>query len=130
MRRVSTALFMVAILLPTMVASGKPAHAFTVQDGGFADEGVLRAPPRSDRRRRIDVEERRGRGIGSAFRRAGASFGRGLLGFGSNIVRGRVVRAGKELGKGFVGTGKYTGIGVGRTGKRIGRGTKRVLRRG
>lgn len=127
MRRVLIALFALAFTVPTAVSSNSRAHALTVQDGGFKDEGVLRAPPRSDRRRRVEVDERRG--IGSAFREAGASFGRGLAGFGKNIVRGRVVRAGKELGKGLIGSGKHTGIGVGRTGKRIGRGTKRVFRR-
>ena len=130
MRRILIALFVVALVLPTIVVSSAPVHALTVQNGGFGDEGVLRAPPRNERRRRIEIGDRRGRGIGSAFRQAGASFGRGFVRFGSNIVRGRVVRAGKELGKGLIGTGKYTGIGVGRTGKRLGRGTKRVFRRG
>ena len=129
MRRVSIALLMVTILLLAIVACSGPASALTVQDGGLGEEGVLRAPPRSERRRRIAVDEPRGRGIGSAFRRAGASFGRGLIGFGRNIVRGRVVRAGKEAGKGLVSSGKYASLGVGRTGKRIGRGTKRIFRR-
>ena len=129
MRRVLSALFVGALLLPTITASGGSARALTMQNGGIGEEGVLRAPPRSERRRRTELGEPRGRGIGSAFRQAGASFGRGLVRFGGNIRRGRVVRAGKELGRGLVGTGKYTAVGVGRTGKKIGRGTKRVFRR-
>src|SRR4051812_5705702 len=79
---------------------------------------VLSAPPGA-RRRRWRSERRRRRGIRSAFNKAGKSAGRGGKRFGQNVARGRVVRGGKELGKGMGGFGKHTGKGVARTMRRV-----------
>lgn len=78
---------------------------------------VMRVPD-NGRRRRVRGERRRGRGIKSAFARAGRSAGRGGRRFGRNMARGRPVRAGKELGKGMGAFGKHTGKGVARSVRR------------
>ena len=75
--------------------------------------------PDDGRRRRIRPDRPRGRGIKSAFSRAGRGAGRGGKRFGRNMAKGRPVRAGKELGKGMGTFGKYTGKGVARTAKRV-----------
>lgn len=86
---------------------------------GQDERRVLRVPNDGQRRRRIRPEGRRGRGIKSAFGRAGRGAGRGGKRFGQNMAKGRPVRAGKELGKGMGTFGKYTGKGVARTAKRV-----------
>ena len=95
----------------------------TARARAFQDEPqqrrVLTVPDNGQRRRRIQPDRPRGRGIKSAFARAGRGAGRGGKRFGQNMARGRPVRAGKELGKGMGTFGKYTGKGVARTAKRV-----------
>ncbi|HMW01332.1 MAG TPA: hypothetical protein PLL06_07690 [Acidobacteriota bacterium] len=55
------------------------------------------------------------RGIKSEFGESGRSAGRGGKGLGKNIAKGRVLRAGKEFGKGMGGFGKHLGKGVGKS---------------
>ena len=74
--------------------------------------------PQTGRRRRVRGDTRQGRGIRSAFKKAGKGAGRGGKRFGQNMAKGRPVRAGKELGKGMGTFGKHTGKGVARTMKR------------
>lgn len=118
-----------------LVPGASPGHGIawathTAQDQPQPERRVLPGPA-TTRKRRVRPERPRSRGIGSAFSQAGKSAGRGGARFGKNIARGRVLRAGKELGKGMGGFGKHTGIGMGRVGKRtgqtVGRATKRAF---
>jgi hypothetical protein len=74
-------------------------------------------------------DRRRSKSIGSAFKRAGLSAGRGGKLFGKNIAKGKPIVAGREFGKGMGGFGKHSGKGFGRTGKKIGKSVKRVFTR-
>ena len=94
------------------------ASARAVQDEP-QQRRVLTVPDDGRRRRRVRPDRPRGRGIKSAFARAGRGAGRGGKRFGQNMAKGRPVRAGKELGKGMGTFGKYTGKGVARTAKRV-----------
>lgn len=98
-------------------ASARTSRTLVGQD----DQGrrVLRTP-HSGRRRHVREEfrRRRGRGIKSAFARAGRGAGRGGKRFGQNMARGRPVRAGRELGRGMGTFGKHTGKGVARSVRR------------
>lgn len=80
---------------------------------------VLTIPNNGQRRRRTGYDRKKGRGIKSAFGKAGRGAGRGGKRFGQNMAKGRPVRAGKELGKGMGRFGKYTDKGVARTAKRV-----------
>lgn len=85
------------------------------------DQGrrVMRVEGNGRRRRvRGEFRRRKGRGIKSAFARAGRGAGRGGKRFGQNMARGRPVRAGKELGKGMGTFGKHTGKGIARSVRR------------
>lgn len=86
------------------------------------DQGrrVMRVEGNGRRRRRVrgEFRRRKGRGIKSAFARAGRGAGRGGKRFGQNMARGRPVRAGKELGKGMGTFGKHTGKGIARSVRR------------
>lgn len=93
-----------------------PAGARLGQDEGQRPR-VMTVP--TGRRRRIRRDRGRHRGIRSAFKKAGKSAGRGGRRFGTNMARGRPVRAGKEFGKGMGGFGKHTGKGIGRTMRRV-----------
>ncbi|HEX8845260.1 MAG TPA: hypothetical protein VF791_11480 [Pyrinomonadaceae bacterium] len=93
------------------------AHALALRDQD--SPRVLEMPQGVRRRRRARVDRRRRRGIRSAFKRAGKSAGRGGKRFGQNVARGRVVRGGREFGKGMGGFGKHTGKGVKRTMQRV-----------
>lgn len=120
MRRFLLSLSAILLALPCFYTGYSPqafaAGAF--QDG--QDERRVLTVPDNGRRRRVRPEgRRRGRGIKSAFARAGRGAGRGGKRFGQNIAKGRPVRAGKELGKGMGTFGKYTGKGVARTAKRV-----------
>jgi hypothetical protein len=118
MRRVFLLLLGLVLAWPLAFAAYNPvAGARALQDG--QDERRVLRVPSDGRRRRIRPEGRRGRGIKSAFARAGRGAGRGGKRFGKNMARGRPVRAGKELGKGMGTFGKYTGKGVARTAKRV-----------
>jgi hypothetical protein len=81
------------------------------------------------RRRKVRGDRRRSRGIGGAYASAGKGAARGAKGFASNISRGRVLRAGKELGKGMGEFGKQTGIGTARVGKKVGKTTGSAVKR-
>lgn len=125
MRKFHTAILTFALVLPVAGhVLNLSVGARTLQNEGTADQRVLRVP--GTRQRRVRSDRRRGPGIGSAYAEAGRSAGRGGAGFGKNIAQGRVVRAGKEFGKGMGGFGKHTGIGTARVGKRIGTGTAKV----
>ena len=111
-----------ALLVLTFITSGgvgplaARARAFTAAQ----DEGPrVLTPPQGTRRRRWRSEGRRHRGIRSSFKRAGKSAGRGGKRLGQNVARGRVLRGGKEFGKGMGGFGKHTGKGVSRTMRRV-----------
>ena len=88
---------------------------------------VLTSPDVRARRGRGDRP--RGRGIGSAYTRAGRSAARGAKGLAKNVARGRVVRGGKEFGKGMGGFGKQTGIGTARVGKKVGKSILKIVKR-
>jgi len=118
MRRVFLLLSAVFLAMPfAYTGQGLTAYGRAFQEG--QDERRVLNVPDNGRRRRVRSERRRGRGIRSAFARAGRGAGRGGKRFGQNIAKGRPVRAGKELGRGMGTFGKYTGKGVGRTAKRV-----------
>jgi hypothetical protein len=116
MRKILTSLFALMIALPLVQTT-----RFTTAYGGALQEQqerrVLTVPGK--RRRRVRRDSPRGRGIGSAFKKAGKGAGRGGKRFGQNIARGRPIRAGKEMGKGMGTFGKNVGKGMARVGKRI-----------
>ena len=119
MRKLLPALFVLLLITTFNVASftveARAAVAALAQEEG---PRVLSAP-QGTRRRRWRSERRRRRGIRSAFKRAGKSAGRGGKRLGQNVARGRVVRGGREFGKGMGGFGKHTGKGIGRTMRRV-----------
>ena len=119
MRRVF--LFLTALLLasPFAYTAYSPHAVASALQEGQDERRVLRVPEDGRRRRVRPERRRRGRGIKSAFGRAGRGAGRGGKRFGQNMAKGRPVRAGKELGKGMGTFGKYTGKGVARTAKRV-----------
>lgn len=117
MRKIMTAFFALTICVPFIAASlGAPAYGIALQD---QQERRVLTVSGNNRRRRIRGDRPRGRGIGSAFKKAGKGAGRGGKRFGQNIARGRPVRAGKEFGKGMGSFGKNVGKGMARVGKRI-----------
>jgi len=114
-------IFLFALMLVLQLSSAgfeRTASARALQDSEGQQRRVLRLPD-NGRRRRVGYDRPRGRGIKSAFARAGRGAGRGGKRFGQNMAKGRPVRAGKELGKGMGTFGKYTGKGVARTAKRV-----------
>ena len=112
------ALLALALQPPVVVTAAAPTDA-------AGDNTALVSQARDGRGRR--GYRRRGRGIGTAYRRAGVSAARGGARFGKNMVRGRPVRASKSLGKGAGGFGKHTGVGTARVGKKLGRGVKKIF---
>jgi hypothetical protein len=117
MRRAFLLLSAILFAMPFIqAAGGGTVYGRALQDGQ-GERRVLNVPD-NGRRRRVRSERRRGRGIRSAFARAGRGAGRGGKRFGQNMAKGRPVRAGKELGRGMGTFGKYTGKGVARTVKR------------
>ena len=118
MRKFSFALF--ALMLAAPVAFHTPTtlarSAAVVQE---QESPRVLTPPHRTRKRRWRAEGRRHRGIRSAFKHAGKSAGRGGKRLGQNVARGRVLRGGKEFGKGMGGFGKHTGKGVSRTMRRV-----------
>ncbi len=127
MRRFFVFLLLAVMCLPATFATAKPfgLAPTAMQDGDSQERRTLNVPRR--RRRRVRGEGRRGRGIGSAYSRAGRSAARGASGFGRNIARGKPIVAGRRLGRGMGGFGKHTGIGTARVGKKVGRTTRRVF---
>ncbi len=120
MRSFITILLSVLLALPLVTSATAQArldaHAGHAQDND-QERRVMRVP--GNRRRRVRRDRRHRRGIGSAFKKAGLSAGRGGRRFGQNMAQGRPVRAGKHLGKGLGGFGKHTGKGIGRTMRRV-----------
>ena len=108
--------FLLAIQIP---GAGLQTTACAFQTDEPQQRRVLTIPDDGQRRRRIQPDRPRGRGIKSAFGKAGRGAGRGGKRFGQNMAKGRPIRAGKELGKGMGTFGKYTGKGVARTAKRV-----------
>lgn len=118
MRKFPFALFALMLVAPFVVHTPAAAAHFAVAAQEQESPRVL-TPPHGTRRRRWRAEGRRRRGIRSAFKRAGKSAGRGGKRLGQNVARGRVLRGGKEFGKGMGGFGKHTGKGVARTMRRV-----------
>ena len=81
------------------------------------------------RRRHVRGDRRRSKSIGSAYSKAGKGAARGAKGLARNIRHGRVVRGGKEFGKGMGEFGKQTGIGTARVGKKVGKTTGNAIKR-
>ena len=111
-----------ALLVLTFVTSGVigPLAARALAFVSAQDDGPrVLTTPQGTRKRRWRYEGRRHRGIRSSFKRAGKSAGRGGKRLGQNVARGRVLRGGKEFGKGMGGFGKHTGKGVARTMRRV-----------
>jgi hypothetical protein len=119
MRRLFVIVSALLFVLP-FAGPGTSARASLARQSSSQEERrVLRVPDNGRRRRvRSEYRRRRGRGIKSAFARAGRGAGRGGKRFGQNMARGRPVRAGKELGKGMGTFGKHTGKGVARSVRR------------
>lgn len=118
MRRLFVIVFALSFVLP-LTERDTNARATLIRELSSQDRRVMRVPDEGRRRRvRADYRRRRGRGIKSAFARAGRGAGRGGKRFGQNMAKGRPVRAGKELGKGMGTFGKYTGKGVARSVRR------------
>ena len=116
MRKFLPVFYALLLLAPFNVASLTiEAHAAVAPQEG---PRVLPAP-QGTRRRRWRNEGRRRRGIRSAFKHAGKSAGRGGKRLGQNVARGRVLRGGREFGKGMGGFGKHTGKGISRTMRRV-----------
>ena len=122
MRLLMTGLLTINLLSPVIASSAALTHV----SGATRSAAAAVAQDRRVRRGWRDHKER-GRGIGSAYRRAGSSAGRGGARFGKHIGRGRPVRAGKHLGKGVGGFGKHSGVGTARVGKKVGKGVKRIF---
>ena len=119
MRRLFVIALALLFVLP-YIGREMNARASVVKQQDTGERRVLSVPNDGRRRRRVRSEyrRRRGRGIKSAFARAGRGAGRGGKRFGLNMARGRPVRAGKELGKGMGTFGKHTGKGVARSVRR------------
>ena len=121
MRRLFVIVLATLFVLPQLGQSlgARPAAATLVRAQEDRGRRVMRVPDNGRRRRvRGEFRRRKGRGIKSAFARAGRGAGRGGKRFGQNMARGRPVRAGKELGKGMGTFGKYTGKGIARSVRR------------
>ncbi|HEX8773396.1 MAG TPA: hypothetical protein VF735_07285 [Pyrinomonadaceae bacterium] len=122
MRRLFVIVLATLFVLPQLGQSlgARPLAAplLRAQDG--QGRRVMRVDGNGRRRRRVrgEFRRRKGRGIKSAFARAGRGAGRGGKRFGQNMARGRPVRAGKELGKGMGTFGKHTGKGIARSVRR------------
>jgi hypothetical protein len=118
MRKLLFALFALMLVTPGVIS---PSAVWARAYGAAQEQEGPRVltPPQGRRRRRWRAEGRRRRGIRSAFKRAGKSAGRGGKRFGQNVARGRVLRGGREFGKGMGGFGKHTGKGVSRTMRRV-----------
>jgi hypothetical protein len=118
MRRLFVIISALLFVLPFMGREMK-ARASLLRESSSQERRVMRVPDNGRRRRvRSEYRRRKGRGIKSAFARAGRGAGRGGKRFGQNMARGRPVRAGKELGKGMGTFGKHTGKGVARSVRR------------
>ena len=117
MRKLLPALL--ALTFTTPGVSGPLAVAAQVFTAAQDEGPRVLTPPQGKRRRRWRSERRRHRGIRSSFKRAGKSAGRGGKRLGQSVARGRVLRGGKEFGKGMGGFGKHTGKGVSRTMRRV-----------
>ncbi|HEY0375816.1 MAG TPA: hypothetical protein VGC87_02570 [Pyrinomonadaceae bacterium] len=115
MRKLLPALLALTFVMPFGV---KPLAAEARAAGAAQGEGPRVLTPQGTRRRRWRSERRR-RGIRSAFKKAGKSAGRGGKRLGQNVARGRVLRGGREFGKGMGGFGKHTGKGISRTMRRV-----------
>jgi hypothetical protein len=120
MHRLFSATIAVLLALPVAFNLLEPpvyASALLRAQDESGQRRVINVP--GSRRRRVRRDRGRRRGIRSAFKKAGKSAGRGGKRFGQNMAKGRVVRAGKEFGKGMGGLGKHTGKGVARTMRRV-----------
>jgi hypothetical protein len=120
MRRFINALFVLCLAMPLAIVSyAAPVRAYVGQDQGDSERRVLNVPA-NGRRRHGHPDRRRHhhRGIKGEFGEAGRSAGRGGKGLGTNVAHGRIVRGGKEFGKGMGGFGKHTGKGIARSVKR------------
>jgi len=133
MPKIFVAVLFVAAVLVQLDSSAvsAPAGLKVRQNDNSQDERRVLSAPQTTRHRRVRRERRRRHRhtIGSAYRQAGVDAGRGGARFGKNIARGRVVRGGKELGKGMGGFGKNTGIGTARVGKLVGQKTAKGVKR-
>ena len=120
MRKFMNTVFAVLLALPLALAAyAAPTHAFIKQDQGESERRVINVPTHGRRRHgHRDSDRRHRRGIKGQFKAAGKSAGRGSKGLGANVAHGRVVRGGKEFGKGMGGFGKHTGKGIARSVKR------------
>ncbi|HKP46594.1 MAG TPA: hypothetical protein VJT50_08335 [Pyrinomonadaceae bacterium] len=75
--------------------------------------------PQATHRRRGDFGRRRHRGIRHAYANAGRSVGHGSRRFARHMRHGRPLHAGASFGRGMGGFGKHFGKGTARVGKRI-----------
>ena len=133
MQRIFIAILFVATMLFQLDSRtlSAPGSLKVRQNDNSQDDRRVLSEPQTTRHRRVRRERRRRHRhtIGSAYRQAGVDAGRGGARFGKNIARGRVVRGGKELGKGMGGFGKNTGIGTARVGKLVGQKTAKGVKR-
>ena len=106
-------------LLISLTAAGQPPQNKRAKQVRNAHPQVT-----SDERNRP-----RSKGFGSIFKKAIHGIAKGSGRFAVNIVRGKPIVAGRELGKGIGTMGRQTGKGVARAGRKVGQGTKKLVRR-
>jgi len=121
-KRTRLILLMVAFLSTLWLS---PGHAAAARYQEPQDQKRRLYVP--NRGRRVEQDRVRHRGIGHAYKHAGISAGRGAKRFGKYLARGRVLKAGKEFGKGMGGFGKGVGIGTARTGKKTARAIRHAF---
>jgi hypothetical protein len=114
---------LIIVLSQTVVASpginafATPAFAEHLPD--VFPQGASGVHRRRRRRARGDWGRRRHRGIGHEYKESGLSVGHGGRRFGRHMRHGRPLHAGATFGRGMGGFGKHFGKGTARVGKRI-----------
>lgn len=121
MRRI---FFLSVVLL--IAISNSPIASAKVPDPGLPEVGLNspNALPQNSgvrRRRRVrgDFGRRRHRGIKHEYKESGLSVGHGGRRFGRHMKHGRPLHAGASFGRGMGGFGKHFGKGTASVGKRI-----------
>lgn len=121
MRRI---FFLSVVLL--IAISNSPIAPAKVPDPGLPEVGLNspNALPQNSgvgRRRRVrgDFGRRRHRGIKHEYKESGLSVGHGGRRFGRHMKHGRPLHAGASFGRGMGGFGKHFGKGTASVGKRI-----------
>ncbi len=121
MRRIIFLSFVLLIAISnTLVASARvPMPPLPEVGANAANALPQNSGVRRRRRVRGDFGRRRHRGIKHEYKEAGLSVGHGGRRFGQHLKHGRPLHAGASFGRGMGGFGKHFGKGTARVGKRI-----------